>query len=68
MNDTQFLMEVAEVMKLSFLVCSVPVACNGVQTRVLIDTLGKPTRTKQQPFTVSREHLFPTLHNLFAHF
>ena len=29
-------MEVAEVLKWSFLICSVPVAFNGVQTRVLV--------------------------------
>ena len=37
----QFPMEVAEVLKWSFLICSVPVAFNGVQTRVLVDAPGK---------------------------
>ena len=61
-------MEVAEVLKWSFLICSVPVAFNGVQTSVLVDAPGKSTRKEQQPSTVSREHLLPALQNLFAHF
>ena len=34
-------MEVAEVLKGSFLICSVPVAFDGVQTGVLVDAPGK---------------------------
>ena len=60
-------MEVAGVLKWSFLICSVLVAFNGVQTRVLVDAPGKSSRKGQQPSTVSHEHLLPTLHNLFAH-
>ena len=35
----EFPTEVAEVLKWSFLICTVPVAFNGVQTRVLVDAL-----------------------------
>ena len=37
-------MEVAEVPNWSDLICSLPVAFNGVQTRVLVDAPGKHTR------------------------
>ena len=40
-NDNWFLMEVAEVLKWSFLICSVPVAFNGVQTSVRVDAPGQ---------------------------
>ena len=43
-NDNSFPMEVAEVLKWSFLICSVPVAFNGVQTRVRVDAPGTASR------------------------
>ena len=51
-------MEVAEMVKWSFLIGSVLVAFNGVQTRVLVDAPGQSSRKLQQPSTVSHEHLF----------
>ena len=43
-DDNSFPMEVAEVLKLSFLICSVPVAFHGEQARVLVDAPGKSSR------------------------
>ena len=43
--------EVAEALKGSFLICSVPVAFDGVQTRVPVDAPGRTSRTRQQPST-----------------
>ena len=40
-NDNSFPMEVPEVLKWSFLICSVPVAFKRVQTRVLVGAPGK---------------------------
>ena len=37
-------MAVAEVLKWVFLICSVPAAFNGVQTRVLVDAPAKSSR------------------------
>ena len=48
--------EVPEVLKWSCLICSVPVAFNGVQTGVLVDAPGKSSRKYQQPSTVSQKH------------
>ena len=61
-------MEVAEVLKWCFLICSVPVAFNGVQTRVLVDALRKSSQKQQQPSIISHEQRLPTLCNLFARF
>ena len=55
-------MEVAEVLRLCFLVGSVSVAFNRVQTRH-----PESTRKEQQTSTVSYEHFLPTLHNLLAY-
>ena len=54
--------------KWSCLICSVAVAFNVVQTRVLVDAPGKSSRKEQQQSPVSREPFWPTLHNLFARF
>ena len=43
-HDIRCPVEVAEVLKWSFLVCSVPVAFDGVRTRVLVDAPGKSSR------------------------
>ena len=40
-HENYFPMEVAEGLKYSFHICSVPVAFSGVQTRVLVDAPGK---------------------------
>ena len=66
-HDNEFPTEVAEVLKWSCLVCSVPVAFNGVQTRVLVDAPGKSSGKYQQPSTDSREQFLPTLRHLFAY-
>ena len=64
-NYNWFPTEVADVLKWSSLICSVPVAFKGVWTRVLVDAPGKSSGKQQQ--NVSHEHLLPTLHSLFAH-
>ena len=49
MNDNQFPMELAEVLKLFLLICSAPLAFNGGQTSVLVDAPGKSSRKLQGP-------------------
>ena len=56
------------MLKWSFLICSVPVAFNGMQTKVLFDAPGKSSRKWQRQSTVSHEQILPTLRNLFALF
>ena len=64
-DDDQFPMEGTAVLKWSFLAHSVPMASNGVRTRVLVGAPGKSSRKFQQP-SVSHEQLLPTRRNLFA--
>ena len=66
--DDWFPKEVAEVLKWYFLICSFPVAFNGVQTRVLVEAPRKSSRKRQQPSTVSHDQVLPTLRNFLAHF